>query len=800
MLVISMGVLCNFTFAQVNYTLKGKVVDENNRELIGATVVLNPLKKGAITDGSGSFLFNNLSKGTYYPEISFVGYKPIVDTIFIDKNTTVEYQMEICMLSLQEVVVSDDLAETRKKEESLNIEIVNDDYLKQNLGGSLMNSLERLPGVSTIDIGSGQSKPVIRGLGFNRVLIVENNIKHESQQWGADHGLEIDQYAVDNIEVIKGPASLMYGSDAIGGVIDMKNRKIPEKNTFGGIVDLPAKTNNDLLGSSVSLYARKAWFYASLRVTILDYGDYKVPTDSVDIYSYRAALHDNYLRNTAGKEQNIHGTFGIIQKHFQSKFFVSSINNETGFFANAHGLEPRNIDADLYDKSNRDILYPKQNVSHFKVVNSSYCQYRNIKFEFDFGYQRNYRQEWSEYVQHGYMPATFADTLNFDADLERQFEKDVYSGNFKIHYDLSDKTLLKIGISGERQENEISGRGFIIPAYKQLNVGSFLLAKHHISDKSRVQAGLRYDIGNIKTSGYTDWYPSPNIIGTDTVMQFLQRAGAVNRNFSNLTWSLGYNYNSEKWMYKVNLGKSFRMPIAKELAANGVNYHRFSYEVGDADLSPEISYQLDAGVEFKSSKFAIGTTPFFNYFTNYIYLNPTAEHNRLYGNGNQVFYYAQSEVLRYGAELHAHYELLKPLQIGLIGEYVYSEQMSGEKKGFTLPFSPPLSGIINVKYQKNKFYFIENAYASVDYRVVAAQNNIVPPEETTPGYQVINIGMGGYVSIKNQKINISMQVQNLFNKKYFNHTSYYRLINVPESGRNFIINISIPFSGEFKNK
>jgi len=238
------------------------------------------------------------------------------------------------------------------------------------------------------------------------------------------------------------------------------------------------------------------------------------------------------------------------------------------------------------------------------------------------------------------------------------------------------------------------------------------------------------------------------------------------------------------------------MPIAKELAANGVNYHRFSYEVGDSGLSPEISYQFDAGLEYFSKKFAVGATPFINYFSNYIYLNPTPEHDRLYGNGNQVFYYTESKVLRYGAEIHAHYEVLQNLQLGIIGEYVYSEQLSGEKKGFTLPFSPPASAIFNVKYQRSKLKFVENAYFSFDYRITASQNNIVPPEEPTEGYQVINLAFGGDIPMGKQKVNISMQVQNLLNTKYFNHTSFYRLINVPEPGRNFIVNISIPFSGK----
>lgn len=800
MLFLGMSLIYGLSYGQMHYELNGNVVDENNQPLPGASVYLYPVDKGTITDANGAFGIDHLAPGSYKIEISYIGYKTCIDTIVIDGDKTREYQLEVAALSLQEVVVQGRYVETRKKEESLNIEIVNDDYLKQNLGGSLMSSIERLPGVTTIDIGSGQSKPVIRGLGFNRVVVVENNIKHEAQQWGADHGLEIDQYAVDNIEVIKGPASLMYGSDAIGGIIDMKNRKIPAENSFGGTVDLSGKTNNDFLGTSIALYARKKRFYVSARGTLLGYGDYKVPTDSVDIYSYRAALYKNHLRNTAGTEKNLHLSFGIIENRFQSKFYVSSVNSKSGFFANAHGLEPRNVDTVLHDKSSRDIQYPYQWVNHFKAINSGYYRWEKLNLEYDLGFQRNFRQEWSEYVQHGYMPATFPDTMDFNADLERQFEKFVYSGNLKLFYQSAERTQINFGVNSEYQDNQIDGRGFIIPAYTQFTVGGFVVARHSFSDVSLFQAGIRYDYGSLCTAAYYDWFTSPVVENGDTTMQYLQRSENLNRSFSNVTWSAGYNYNPGKWSYKVNVGKSFRIPIAKELAANGVNYHHFSYEVGDPDLSPEIAYQLDAGIEYASGRFAIGTTPFFNYFTNYIYLNPTSDHDRLYGNGNQVYYYTQSEVLRYGAEIHAHYGLFKGLQVGVIGEYVYSEQMTGEKKGFTLPFSPPASGIFNIKYQKRKLKFLEQAYLSFDYRLTAAQNNIVPPEEPTDGYQVINVGFGGNLTFKNQKVNINMQVQNLLNVKYFNHTSYYRLINVPEPGRNFIVNISIPFSGKMKQE
>ncbi len=798
MLLIGMNIIAMSIHGQSMYSLKGRILDEQNQPLPGASVFITPIQKGGITDAKGYYFIDDLKKGLSGIKISFIGYKTLVDTIEITQGMVYNARMTPSSLSLQEVVIIDHYAETRKKEESLNIEIINNDYLKQNMGGSLMKSLERLPGVSTIGIGSGQSKPVIRGLGFNRVVVVENGIKHEGQQWGADHGLEIDQYAIGGIEVIKGPASLMYGSDAIGGVIDIKQNKIPHNNTIGGTVDLIGKSNNNLLGTSILLSGRKNCLFMSLRGTFIDYADYKVPTDSVDIYSYKAALHNKQVRNTAGGEKNIHFTLGIIRNQFSSKFFVSNVNSKSGFFANAHGLEPRNVDYELHDKSSRDILYPYQQVNHFKLSNKSYWRQEKFKIETDFGFQRNFRQEWSQYVNHGYMPATFPATLTFPADLERQFDKFIYSGNLKTTFFLSEKTIFSMGINAGYQDNRIDGRGFIIPAFTQTTIGGYVFAKHSFSQKSIVQFGIRYDYGNIQTRSYYDWFSSSG--ETNTSNSYLQRSAELSRNFSNLSWSVGYNYKLKNLALKINAGKSFRMPIAKELAANGVNYHYFSYEIGNPDLSPEISYQLDAGLEYSLKNFVVGATPFLNYFSNYLYLNPGFEHDRLYGNGNQVYYYTESEVFRYGGEIHAHYQIAKSLKFGVIGEYVYSEQLSGKKKGYTLPFSPPASALLSVKYQRSKLKFVENAYVFLDYKLIAPQTNIVPPEEITQGYQLVNLGLGGEIRMKNQLINFSLQVQNLFNTKYFNHTSYYRLINLPESGRNFILNISIPFSGKFKQE
>lgn len=781
----------------ITFAIHGKVLNKDGDPLPGATVLINSINEGTICDIDGHFTLARLKEGEYDLTVSYLGYEDFHQRISLSSDMELNIALDKTLMTLNEVVVSGDLVEQRKKEETLSMEIVNSDFLKQNQGGSLMQSLDRLAGVSTIDIGSGQSKPVIRGLGFNRVVVVENGIKHEGQQWGVDHGLEIDQYAAENIEVIKGPASLRYGSDAIGGVINIKQDQLPPINSIGATVDLTGKTNNNLLGTSVSLTGRREHLFATFRATLLDYGDYKVPTDSIDIYSYRAPLYKNHLRNTAGNEQGLHFSLGYATPSFQSRFYISNVSSKSGFFANAHGLEPRNVDTDLHDKSDRDIHYPYQQVNHFKVINKSQWEWGKFELKGELGFQRNFRQEWSRYVSHGWMPAVYQGEEGFDPDLERQFDKYVYSANAEASYFQSEQTSISLGINGTYQDNAIDGRGFIIPAFRQTNLGAFTLVKHELSEKSTLQAGIRYDYGYIAIDQYNDWFASPVIEGTDTTYQYLTRAEELSRNFSNLSWSLGYTRNTDHWSFKTNIGKSFRMPIAKELGANGVNYHRFSYEVGDPDLSPELSYQLDVAMEYSTEKLAIGLSPFANYFPNYIYLNPTSEHNRLYGNGNQVFYYSESEVLRYGGEIHAHYQIIRPLKFGLVGEYVYSEQLSGEKKGYTLPFSPPTSIILNLRYEMRQWNFLENAYASLDYKIAGSQKRIVPPEEVTDGYQVVNLGIGGDVKLHRQTLSLSLQAQNLFNTRYYNHTSFYRLINVPEAGRNFILNLSIPFSRNF---
>jgi len=781
------------------FSLQGRVTDANKQALSGVSVTIPGSSLIMVTDQDGNFQIDGLPGGKTTFRFSSLGYTTIEKKFDINRSgIRMAIVLDAEVRQLKEVIVEDNHNEQRKKTESLNLQTVDAAFIQRNLGGSLMKTLERLPGIKTIGIGSGQSKPLIRGLGFNRVVVVDKGVKHEGQQWGADHGLEIDQFAASEVELIKGAASFIYGSDAIAGAIAINPAPVPAASTLGGSVDLIGKTNNDLFGTSVNLYGRNNRWFIDSRLTYQNYGDYRVPTDVVYVYDYQVKLKDNFLRNTAGRETGIHLNLGYAGERFRSIFYFSNTFSNSGFFANAHGLEPRNVDAAMHDASSMDILLPSQKVNHFKLINKSVYQSGKHRFEGELGYQRNLRKEFSGYVSHGYMPSVYPSFLSIPPDLEREFDKVAYSANLRDKVSLG-KHELSLGLNSEHQNNEINGYTFLVPAFRQYSVGSFVYDKFSLNESTLLHAALRFDHSRIKMFRYADWFPSPVTNGGIARDEYAVRSSDLNRQFNSLVWSVGANYNLERFSLKANIGKSFRMPIAKELGANGVNYHYFSFEKGNPSLAPEQSYQADLSLEWKAEQWSVLFSPFYNYFSNYIYLNPTSAHDTNYGAGNQIFQYAQSKVVRYGAELQFKIKFFKTLSAEILGEYLHSEQRSGDKIGYTLPFSPPASALFNLTWSPVQIKKCEGTYLSLDYRVTSAQNNIVPPEKKTPGYQLVNIQAGTNIKFHSQTITLSLQAQNVFNTRYLNHTSFYRLIELPEMGRNIVLSLKIPFSNT-KNK
>ncbi|TXE11931.1 TonB-dependent receptor [Seonamhaeicola algicola] len=773
-------------FGQNNFQIKGFVGNATTSKPIQGATITSKSNLYALSNEAGEFVMYNVPEGTYTLTISHVAYASKTITVNVNSKTNkVSILLDTKTTNLDEIVVKGKTKEEIEHETPMVSELVSKEFLLTNRENSLMQTLSKIPGVGTVNIGSGQSKPIIRGLGFNRVSVVQNGIKHEAQQWGNDHGLEIDQYGIENISIIKGAASLLYGSDAIAGVVDIQPAKIPLLNSFTGEVNLLAESNNDLLGVSVGLQSRKEKWYYRTRLTYRDYADYKVPTDKINYESYVFELHNNQLRNTAGFEANAAFSVGYIGENFKTETFFSNVNAKNGFFANAHGLEVRTSTID-YDSDDRDIDLPYHKVNHFKIVNNSTYYANAHTFHIEAGFQNNHREEHSEPVPHGFMPKP-------DNSKERVFYKNTISLNVRDVYKPNENHDIVFGINTEYQNNNIGGWGFLIPEYNRFTAGIFAFDHFDIYENLHFQGGLRYDFGTVKTKSYTDWFQTTvnNPDGSKSNI-YLQRAQNKTLNFNSVSGSVGLSYTAPKTTYKLNVGKSFRIPLANELASDGVNYHMYRFERGNLDLDPEASYQIDAEIDYVSSKFSFGISPFVNFFENFIYLNPTPNFYETL----QIYEYTQTKVFRYGGELNLNYNILKNLNLNTSVEYVYSKQTTGPKKNFTIPFSPPLSGLISASYQINKdILFFKNLQFFADYRITAKQNDIVPPEEKTKGYQLLNLSVLSNLNVLNAQkpAQLRFKVNNVFNKEYFNHTSFYRLIDVPEPGRNISISLTIPF-------
>ncbi len=673
----------------------------------------------------------------------------VLDDVTVTDTRQLDYQMHSSQSSLQ----------------------VNRDYMQRHFGGSLMQTLQGIPGVKAMSIGSGQSKPMIRGLGFNRMAVSEDGIKHEGQQWGDDHGLEIDQFAVERAEVIKGPAALLYGSDAIGGVLSLCSRHIPERGLEGS-VQLIGRTVSDQTGISARLGGINGRFFYNAGMTWLDYSDSKVPTDSIQYYSYYIKLKNGRLRNTAGRERDGAVMLGYAGYRFHTDVRVSDSYSKSGFFANAHGLEVRLSDID-YDRSARDIDLPYQWVNHLKVLSHSSWQADRFSVEVRLAYQNNLREELSEPVSHGYMPVP-------GSPVERRFNKDTYTANLSVRFQAPDSHEIRTGAGFEYQKNRQSGWGFIIPSFETAQGGIYVMDSYTVDDGFMLNAGVRADHARTHIHSYRDWFKTPDAQGTPV---FMERSEESMRRFNSFTWSAGMNRRMGQWVFKTNIGKSFRMPIPKELGTDGINYHIFRYERGNAELDPEESYQLDMGLTFESDRLSVQLDPYVNYFPNYIYLNPTST----YVEGLQLYHYSQAEVFRWGFESQLTLRAGTHWETELCCDYLYARQMSGPKRGYTLPFSTPWSAQAELRY------VFRDGSVGLNAHLVGDRNEIVPPEKTTPGHWTLNLHAGRQFKAGRYTVKTLLHAENILDMRYYDHTSYYRLIDVPEPGRNLSVMIALDF-------
>ena len=686
-------------------------------------------------------------------------------------------------LLLPDVVVTESYQQRQAKKSALAVDVVDQDFLRKHFTGNFMQAMENIPGVQAMDIGSGFSKPMIRGMGFNRIAVLENGIKQEGQQWGADHGLELDAFNIGTVNVLKGPSSLLYGSDAMGGVIDITSPPVPSVDMLFGDVTLLGKSVNGTLGGSFMLGIKKSFWYAQVRYSEQHFGDYRIPTDTIVYLTQKMPVYGRKLKNTAGIERNI-GFFAQYQRQrYKANYSVSNVYQKTGFFPGAHGIPDASRVEDDGDSRNMELPYSK--VNHLKVTTLQQYAWEKLVLSGDFGFQNNHREEWSVFHTHyGSQPVP-----EKDPDKELAFNLNTLSASVKVRFIGSSSWEHALGWDGQHQRNDISGYSFLLPEYYRSTTGLLWLTTYKPNNVISVSGGMRYDYGYIHISSHEDAYLADYLrkqgYDEEQVEHYKWNSHAVKKKFGDYSFSLGLVWTpSERHMVKANVGRSFRLPGANELAANGVHHGTFRHEQGDANLKSEQGWQMDASYNLRYNGFSISVSPFVSWFSNYIFLRPTGEWS-VRPHAGQIYRYTGAEVLFAGTEATIDIHFLRSFNYRISGEYVYTYNCD---EHIPLSFSPPFSMRNTLTWQRKQVML----YA--EWQSIARQNRVDRNEDRTPGANLFHLGGSLNIPIRgNQAIEITLTARNIFNTRYYNHLSFYRKVEIPEPGHNFQLLIKIPF-------
>lgn len=686
-------------------------------------------------------------------------------------------------LLLPDVVVTESYQQRQAKKSALAVDVVDQDFLRKHFTGNFMQAMENIPGVQAMDIGSGFSKPMIRGMGFNRIAVLENGIKQEGQQWGADHGLELDAFNIGTVNVLKGPSSLLYGSDAMGGVIAITSPPVPSVDMLFGDVTLLGKSVNGMLGGSFMLGIKKSFWYAQVRYSEQHFGDYRIPTDTIVYLTQKMPVYGRKLKNTAGIERNI-GFFAQYQRQrYKANYSVSNVYQKTGFFPGAHGIPDVSRVEDDGDSRNMELPYSK--VNHLKVTTLQQYAWEKLVLSGDFGFQNNHREEWSVFHTHyGSQPVP-----EKDPDKELAFNLNTLSASVKVRFIGSSSWEHALGWDGQHQRNDISGYSFLLPEYYRSTTGLLWITTYKPNNVISVSGGMRYDYGYIHISSHEDAYLADYLrkqgYDEEQVEHYKWNSHAVKKKFGDYSFSLGLVWTpSERHMVKANVGRSFRLPGANELAANGVHHGTFRHEQGDTNLKSEQGWQMDASYNLRYNGFSISVSPFVSWFSNYIFLRPTGEWSVL-PHAGQIYRYTGAEALFAGTEATIDIHFLRSFNYRISGEYVYTYNCD---EHIPLSFSPPFSMRNTLTWQRKQVML----YA--EWQSIARQNRVDRNEDRTPGVNLFHLGGSLNISIRgNQAIEITLTARNIFNTRYYNHLSFYRKVEIPEPGRNFQLLIKIPF-------
>jgi iron complex outermembrane receptor protein len=793
LLIIFLISFLNCIIINAQYRIEGEVYDQSSGTPIpGAHLVLGKDLQTTVSDENGFFVisFKDFSD-TVEILASFVGKESIIYKVGLQKSQSL-YHIHLYLNELgcekckhTDYVLVEESALSRQNSQST--QVYNSSFFEENLQGNFSKSLERIAGINSINIGTGIAKPVIRGLAGNRILLTQNGIAQQGQQWGNDHGLEIDALSVDRMEIIKGAASMMYGSDGLGGIINILPERVAPHNTLRATVQGIYKSNNAHWGTSAHISSNYHNFFVQARYSRQESGDYRIPADSFIYNGFVLPIFDAQLKNTAVREENFSLALGSIQKWGVLRFTATHFGFKSGIFSGAMGI-PRAYELNP-DGNNRDIDLPSQSVSHLKgILNADFVLPNSGELKIDLGYQRNLRREFSFADAHLRNDSSFN-----NSNLAMQLLLQTLSANMRIIQPLKENLKLKTGLNFQQQSNERAGFDYLLPNFSTIRSGIYTFIEYQPVSRLRLDAGIRFDYANNLNQSYS----LPIRVNGQLITEL--SSPQLEQHFYNWAAALGLWYMAlpEKISIRAHLGRTFRVPYPVETLANGVHHGTFRHEQGSSDLRSESGIQFDFGTDLSFNNFDLQFSAFGSYYNDYIYLSPTARFSPLPDAG-QLFKYQQTDALYCGGELSWSYKIIRSLSLKQSYDYVWNinlESMLG------LPFTPAATIRSQIRIElPNNYKSFEKAYFEISHRYSFAQNRVDRNEKTTPAYQLFDLGLGSTIKIKKQQIVIGFQVQNLFNTAYLQHLSRYRLLNLPEQGRNLVFMLKIPFELSLEKK
>lgn len=732
-LIIAM-LFANNLFAQ--NVIKGTVLNENNVPVEGANVFIPMLVKGTTTSSRGEFELNNLPNGRFDLQVSHIGYaNQIVSINLVGEEVNINVKLTHASIEAEAVVVSAGY-NTTQHQNAVKIDILRLNERHRMPSPNVMEMLTNVPGVDMISKGNGVTKPVIRGLSMNDVLVLSNGIRFENYQYSSHHPLGIDEFGIESVEVIKGPASLLYGSDAIGGVLNFIKERPAAEGKVEGDYNLQLFSNSLGMVNNIGIKASGSKFHGGARFGQKTHADYLQGGGA-------------FVPNSRFNEHSVKLNGGFNGKLMTTNFFYD-------FNLQNLGLVEEEAINEIAGRGRKPSIFYQQLGTHL-VSSQSKIFLGKTKVDVNASLQ-------STELTHLGEPNEY--------ELQMRLTTLIYEA--KVLLPSSPGNDYIFGAQGINQWNtNINNRETILlPNALTLGYSLFGLAQQTVG-KFRFQAGLRFDAKKLE-SDEVGIANQPNY------------RPSVNRMFDNITGSVGATYRgNENLIFRLNGAAAYRNPNLAELTSNGP--HEARYEIGDIALKPEKSFEYDVSAHYHIDNLLVDVAGFFNSIANYIYIAPTG----LFNSGLPEYRYKQDDAYLYGGEfaLHFHPKSVQWIHFGTNYSYVLGKNRDGDY----LPFIPASKLAFETGFMGNKLGFFSNPYFLVKINSAFPQNNIAGDETTTPGYVLVNLSLGASFSLGNQPLELNLAIQNLLDKKYVDHLSTLKEVDFYNPGRNISLTLRIPF-------